>query len=279
MEDAGQADQEDNPVRRGHGGGRKGKGFGVQAMSLSNIRVVLVGPLYGGNVGSICRAMANTGLSELVLVAPAPTLNFAEARMMAVAADYILENRREVATLEEAVGDCSLIMGTTARIGLYRQHAKTPREWAPRILESARANKVALVFGRENSGLTNEEIAICTNMIQIPSSPQYASLNLAQAVMICGYELFVAAGDYEPIGEKTLECATKTREHMFKMWREMLLKIGFMEEEKADHMMLGVRRIFSRAPLTEDDVRILMGIARQTMWKAQQGGAGGMRES
>ncbi len=239
-------------------------------MSLGNIKVVLVGPLYGGNVGSICRAMANTGLSNLTLVAPAATLNYAEARMMAVAADSILEARKEVATLEEAVGDCGLVMGTTARLGLYRQHARTPREWAPRILESAAANKVALVFGRENWGLTNEEIAICTNMIQIPSSEEYPSLNLAQAAMICFYELFVAAGVYEPAGEKTPECPTRTREHMFAMWREMLLAIGFMDEEKADHMMLGVRRIFCRAPLTEDDVRILMGIARQTMWKARQ---------
>lgn len=245
-------------------------------MSLNNIRVVLVGPLYGGNVGSICRAMANTGLSSLTLVAPAATLNYAEARMMAVAANPILEGRQEVATLEEAVADCSLVMGTTARVGLYRQHAKTPREWAPRILESAAANKVALVFGRENWGLTNEEIAICTNMIQIPSSEEYPSLNLAQAVMVCCYEIFVVAGVFEPSKEKTEECATRTREHMFTMWREMLLAIGFMEEEKADHMMLGVRRIFSRTPLTDDDVRILMGIARQTMWKARQGGAGAM---
>ncbi len=241
-------------------------------MSLDHIRVVLVGPLYGGNVGSICRAMANMGLSHLTLVAPAPTLNFAEARMMAVAADYILEARRETATLEEAVADCSLVMGTTARIGLYRQHAKTPREWAPQILESAQANPVALVFGRENSGLTNEEIAVCTNMIQIPSSPQYPSLNLAQAVMVCCYELYLAAAVHEPLQEKTPECSTRAREQMFRMWREMLLEIGFMEEEKADHMMLGIRRIFSRAPLTEDDVRILMGIARQTMWKARKAG-------
>lgn len=239
-------------------------------MSFENIQIVLVGPMYGGNVGSICRAMANMGLSRLTLVAPARTLNHAEARMMAVAADYILEARREVATLEEAVGDCSLVMGTTARVGLYRQHAKTPREWAPQILESARSNPVALVFGRENSGLTNEEIAICTNMIQIPSAPEYPSLNLAQAVMVCCYELFVASGAYEPLQEKTLECPTRTREHMFRMWREVLLAIGFMDEEKADHMMLGIRRIFSRAPLTEDDVRIMMGIARQMQWKARQ---------
>lgn len=234
---------------------------------LSNIRIVLVNPLYGGNVGAICRAMANMGLSGLTLVDPAP-LNLAEARMMAVAADDILQGRREVATVEEAVADCGLVMGTTARCGLYRAHVRPPREWAPRILESAATGKVALVFGRENSGLTNEELAICTNLIQIPSSPDYPSLNIAQAVMICCYELFVASGTFVPAEEMSPECPVATREQMFKMWREMLIEIGFMKEEKADHMMLGLRRIFGRAPLTEDDVRILMGVARQTLWKA-----------
>lgn len=236
-------------------------------MSLGNVRIVLVGPLYGGNVGSICRAMANMGLSDLVLVDPAENLNYAEARMMAVAADAILEGRREVTTLDEAVGDCGLVMGTTVRPGLYRQHVKTPREWAPSILASAAVNKVALVFGRENSGLTNSELAICTNLIQIPSSPDYQSLNLAQAVMVCCYELFVASETFEPVLEKSPECPTQTREHMFKMWREMLLEVGFMNDQQADHMMLGIRRIFSRAPLTTDDVNILMGMARQLQWK------------
>ncbi|MEI8350798.1 MAG: RNA methyltransferase [bacterium] len=242
-------------------------------MNVDNVRIVLVGPLYGGNVGSVCRAMANMGLSDLVLVSPSPALNHAEARMMAVAAESIFDARREVAGLEEAVGDCGLVMGTTVRPGLYRQHVKTPREWASAILASAAVRKVALVFGRENSGLTNEELAICTNLIQIPSSQEYPSLNLSQAVMVCCYELFVASGTFEPTLEKSPECPTATREHMFKMWRDMLLDIGFMNDQQADHMMLGLRRIFSRTPLTTDDVNILMGIARQMEWKSRQGGA------
>ena len=238
---------------------------------MANIRIVLVGPLYGGNVGSVCRAMANTGLSELTLVSPAATLDYNEAKMMAVAAGDILAQRQEVGTLEEAVGDCGLVMGTTVRPGLYRQHVKTPREWAPDILASAAGSKVALVFGRENWGLTNEELAICTNLIQIPTSPDYPSLNLSQAVLICCYELYVASGTFVPPVEKSEECPTKTREHMFRMWHDMLMEVGFMNEQKAGHMMLGVRRIFSRSPLTTDDVNILMGIARQTLWKARQG--------
>jgi tRNA/rRNA methyltransferase len=241
-------------------------------MNLGHIRVVLVNPLYGGNVGSVCRAMANMGFSDLVLVAPQP-LDMAEARMMAVAAEGILEGRREVATLDEAVADCGLVIGTTSRAGLYRSHSLAPRDWAPRILASAQAgNRAALVFGRETWGLTNEELALCTNLIQIPSSPDYPSLNLSQAVLICLYEVYVASAQFEPLQEKSPECPAATRERMFAMWREMLIEIGFMEEEKALHMMLGVRRIFNRTPLTEDDVRILMGIARQTLWKARQAG-------
>jgi TrmH family RNA methyltransferase len=235
---------------------------------LDRIRIVLVGPLYGGNVGSVCRAMANTGLSDLVLVAP-PGLDMEEARKMAVSAGNILDARREVATLAEAVADCGLVMGATARIGLYRQHAASPRELAPRALEAAEQGPVALVFGREDKGLSNEEIALCTQLIRIPSHPGYVSLNLAQAVMVCAYEVFTATGLFEPPVEKSAEAPADLRERLFAIWREILLDIGFMNEDKADHMMLGLRRVWSRGKMTVDDVNILMGIARQMRWRSK----------
>ena len=231
-------------------------------MILDNIRIVLVNPIYSGNVGSVCRAMANMGFSDLALVAPQP-LNMNEARMMACHATHILRNRREYPSLESAVAGCSAVLGATARKGLYRQHAKTPREWAVRALDAARNGKAALVFGREDDGLTNEELSICTQIIQIPTTKKYPSLNVAQAVMICCYEIFIASGFYEPPKEKTGEAPSELRERMFSMWRDMLLNIEFMDDEKADHMMYGLRRIFARGALTEDDVSILMGIARQ----------------
>lgn len=242
----------------------------VQPTALDNIRIVLVRPIYGGNVGSACRAMANMGLSDLALAGALPAIDLQEARKMACWAGAILDKRKDCATLADAVGDCSVVMGTTVRLGLYRQHSKTPREWSPRILEAAQTGKVALVFGPEDNGLSNEELALCTNLIQIPSSEQYRSLNLAQAVMICAYELFLAGGRFEPLPEKSPEAASAIKERMFAMWEQALLEIGFMEDDKARHMMLGVRRIFSRGKLTEDDVRILMGIARQTRWCAAQ---------
>lgn len=241
-------------------------------MSLDNIRVVLVRPVYGGNVGSVCRAMMNMGIRDLAIAEPRAGTDWGEARKMAYRADSVLDRRREFATLAEAVADCGLVAGTTARAGLYRQHAKTPRDWAPILLEAAARSRVALVFGPEDHGLNNEDIALCTHLIQIPSSTEYASLNLSHAVIICCYELFCASGMYTPPEEESPEAPSELRERMFELWKEALLSIGFMEEQKAEHMMLGLRRILSRGPLTEIDVRILMGIARQTLWKAGQGG-------
>ncbi len=241
--------------------------------ALANIRIVLVRPIYGGNVGSACRAMANMGLSDLALAGAVPSLDFQAARKMACRAGAILDRRKDCATLAEAVTDCAVVVGTTVRQGLYRQHSKTPREWSARILASAQAGKVALVFGPEDNGLRNEELEFCTHLIEIPSADQYRSLNLAQAVLICAYELFLAGGQFEPKQEKSPEAASAMKEQMFAMWEQALLEIGFMEDDKARHMMLGVRRIFARGRLTEDDVRILMGIARQTRWCAGQRGA------
>jgi tRNA/rRNA methyltransferase len=114
----------------------------------------------------------------------------------------------------------------------------------------------------------NEELALCTQIIRIPSDEGYPSLNVAQAVMVCCYEIFVASGTYEGPKEKSGEAPSALRERMFAMWRETLLEIGFMEMDKADHMMYGLRRILSRGTLSVDDVRIMMGIARQSRWAA-----------
>ena len=233
---------------------------------LSNIRVVLVEPIYGGNVGSVCRAMMNMGLSSLVLVNPRPGMNMDDAASMACHAGAILANRRVCSSLAEAVADCGLVAGTSNRGGLYRDHSKTPREWAPRLLQAAADAPVAIVFGSEDNGLSLDDLALCTQIIRIPSTPEYKSLNLAMSVMVCAYELYVASGEFEPPAERSPECPSAMREAMFAKWRKALLRIGFMSDDTADHMMLGIRRIFSRGPLTEKDVQILLGVAAQTLW-------------
>jgi tRNA/rRNA methyltransferase len=238
--------------------------------ALKRVRVVLVSPLYGGNVGSVCRAMKNMGLTDLTIAAPTGGMDEREARIMACHAEDLFEARRETATLEEAVADCGLVAGTTARAGLYREHARTPREWAPRLLDAAFQAPVALVFGPEDRGLSNDELSPCTQLIQIPSSSEYPSLNLAQAVLVCAYELFLAADLCSPPCERSPEAPSELRERMFGLWREALLANGFLREDNADHMMQGVRRILSRGTLTISDVHILMGIARQTLWAARR---------
>ncbi len=236
---------------------------------LSRIRIVLIGTLYSGNIGSVCRAMANYDLSDLVLVAPVCADGWAEATKFAVHGAPVLEARRTVATFDEAVADCTAVVGTTARLGLYRQHVRTPREAASDLLAlTGDGSRIALVFGREDKGLLNDEVARCTHLLRIPTGPGYTSLNLAQAVLLCAYELFLASDSYEHPVEKSPLALAAHRLKLLEMWREMLLLIGFMTPEKADHMMQGVQRIFSRGALSTDDVNILMGVARQADWAA-----------
>ena len=239
---------------------------------LENIRVVLVDPKYAGNVGSICRVMMNMGIADLALVAPHKDLDWEEARKFAYSAEDMLGQLKIFKTLEEAVADCTVVAGTSARTGFYRDHAYLPREIAPVVLDSAVHHKAALVFGREDKGLFNEEIAVCTHIINIPSSELYRSLNLSHAVMICCYELFLLANNpsYVPPAECSPEADGKMRERLYETWSAMMLETEFCEKEKLDHMMLGLRRIFSRGKLTVNDARILLGVAKQTRWVAAE---------
>lgn len=239
-------------------------------MGLNNIRIVLVEPLYGGNIGSVCRAMKNMGLTDLALVSPSKGWYGPEARGMACHAQDILEARTEYATLAEAVADCVAVAGTSNRGGLYRGHAKTPRDGAPELLREAQRGKVALVFGREDNGLQLDEIKLCTHIIRIPSAPEYASLNLAQAVMVCAYECYLIGGDVEPIEEGSPPATSQEREVMLDKWARALDAIGFLKPGNEEHMMLGLRRIFSRGTLTKKDIQILLGVASQTLWCAGQ---------
>jgi tRNA/rRNA methyltransferase len=239
---------------------------------LENIRIILVDPQTAGNIGAVCRGMMNMGITDLALVAPHDRLDWEDARQRACHADSLLEQRRIFPTLEAAVADCTVVAGTSARTGMYRDHAGLPREIAPLIMDSAAQHQAALVFGREDTGLTNEELALCTHIINIPSSGLYRSLNLSHAVMICTYELFLLANDpsYEPPRENSSQADSAMRERLFAAWGGAMLEIGFCKPEKLTHMMLGLRRIFNRGKLTGNDVKILMGLARQARWVAAE---------
>lgn len=236
---------------------------------LRNVRVVLVNPLYGGNVGAVCRAMMNMDLRNLTIVRPKWELYDEEIRKMSMEAYRIYEHAVICETLEEAVADCALVAVTSARTGLYREHSGSPREIMPQVLDVAVDQPVALVFGTEDHGLNNDQLKLGTHIIQIPSSKSYSALNLSQAVMVCAYELYVATDRFSPSVERSELAPSALRERMLASWEEALQAIGFMKNDKTDHMMFGIRRILSRDQLTVNDVKILLGIAHQTKWAAQ----------
>jgi tRNA/rRNA methyltransferase len=236
---------------------------------LANIRIVLVRPRGSGNIGSVARAMKNMGQSELAIVGKARTRSF-WARAMAVHGREILENAKVRNSLREAIADCTLVIGTTCRSGLYRKHSRSPRELAPDILAAAQTGKVALIFGPEDHGLSNKDIEHCQYLMTIPAHPDYQSLNVAQAAVICLYELYLQS--LAPIQISGIQrAAAEDVERLFDRMRAVLLKIGFLDSENPEHMLLAFRRILGRAGLEDKDVRIFTGLFRQIQWYIDQG--------
>jgi len=239
-------------------------------MDISNIRIVLVGPQGMLNVGSVARAMKNMGLGELALVAPAGSPLHPDARIMAVRADDILENASIFRDLIEAVADCTWVVGTTRRRGKGREEVIDPRQLASEMTAIESQNKVAIVFGSEASGLSNRDLDQCQRLVSIPADEEYGSLNLAQAVMLVCYELFMAA-QYRKEVEETRRLATSEElEGMYQHMEEVLLRIGFLHEDNPKRMMAVMRRIFGRAQLDSREVRVLRGICRQMNWYTNQ---------
>jgi tRNA/rRNA methyltransferase len=236
---------------------------------LENIRIVLVRPRGSGNIGSVARAMKNMGVSDLALVGRGKTGTL-WARAMAVHAGDILEGARRFATLREAVADCGLVVGTTCRGGLYRGHSLSPRKLAPQIVSAAKSAKVALVFGPEDHGLSNRDLSHCQWLLAIPAHPDYLSLNIAQAAVVCLYELFLAAEGEVP-REAVARAPAELIEILFDRMRRVLLKIGFLDSQNPDHILLALRRLFGRAGLEERDVNILNGLFRQVEWYMENG--------
>lgn len=229
----------------------------------------MVRPHGSGNIGSVARAMKNFGAGELAIVGKARTRSF-WARAMAVHGRDVLADARCYDSIRAAIADCALVVGTTCRSGLYRRHSRTPREAAPEMAAAAHKGKVALLFGPEDHGLSNKDLEHCQLLVRIPTHPKYQSLNVAQAAVICLYELYVAA--LAPAEENGIQRADAERvERLFDIMRNSLLKIGFLDSENPEHMLLAFRRIFGRTGLEDKDVRILTGMFRQIEWYAKEG--------
>ena len=236
---------------------------------MENVRVVLVGVQESGNVGMAARAMKNFGLKSLWLVAPEADPLAEEARKFAVGARDVLEAARVVPDLDAALADVHWVAATTARARYgYPGRLFTPRELAPLLRGRAEAGeRVALVFGRERSGLTNAELDRAHYVVRIPTDPGFKSLNLAQAVLILAYELFLA----EPrVTEQPRPAEVGELEGFFADLEGYLLEIGFTDTRRLPHAMRRFRRIFHKAALTPGELAMLRGLVRQGRWAIER---------
>jgi tRNA/rRNA methyltransferase len=228
------------------------------------IAIVLVEPQNPGNVGMVCRAMKNFGLADLRLVNPC-ALDHPEALKFAVSARDLLSTARSFPTLAAAIEDAPLSVATTRRHGKYRQEICTPRETVARLGDQLAANRAALVFGREDSGLTTDEVALCRWHATIPTADDCGSVNLAQAVLLFCYELHQGLAAKE-LGSSRHLAATLELEPLFAQMEQTLLKIGFLKPENPAHLMRSFRRIFARAELDSREVAIIRGMLSQVDW-------------
>jgi tRNA/rRNA methyltransferase len=238
---------------------------------LARVAIVLVEPREPGNIGAAARAMANMGLSRLVLVRP-PDHLVPDAYRMALAAKPILEGAVVAADLGEALAGFGFVAGTTRRGGSGRRGRITPRALAAELPAVAEANEAALLFGREDSGLTNEELRFCQRLVTIPSSAGFGSLNLAQSVLVLAYEIFLASGaaEVQPAGRR--RATTVELESLYGHMERVLLDIGYLHKENPARMMRVFRRLLGRAGADEREVRALRGIFRQVSWYAGRQG-------
>lgn len=232
------------------------------------ISVVLVEPQSPGNVGMVCRAMKNMGLSHLRIVKGCDIFH-KESLKFAVSARDLLEKAQRFESLEDALADTSISIATTRRHGKYRPDIMSPPEVTQRLRPLLAANSAAFVFGREDSGLTTDEVALCTWQSTIDTSGEYGSLNLSQAVLIFCYELF--QGLKEEVAEPCRELASSAEtEALYVQMEKVLDKIGFLNKDNPAHLMRSLRRIYSRAGLDSREVSILRGIMTQTDWAASE---------
>ncbi|MEK7773835.1 MAG: RNA methyltransferase [Deltaproteobacteria bacterium] len=230
--------------------------------AIDNISIVLVEPQSSGNVGSVARAMKNTGFSDLVLINPCDYRNN-EAYSFACKADDVLLGARRFPDLGSHIRDAGIVVGTTRRMGKARYPLLTLTEAVPRIIELASGNSVSILFGREDRGLVNEEIPLCDMLLEIPAHPDYPSLNLSQAVMIVCHHIFASVRHRAPV----IEAAP--RQELDKMYAHMeaaLRRLGYGEkggEALLKSILRSFRRLFGRTGLMQKEINMLRGIYTQ----------------
>lgn len=234
---------------------------------LSHIKIVLVETTHPGNIGAVARAMKNMKVTNLCLVNP-KIFPSCDATSRASGADDVLAAATLHPTLEEAISDCQLVIGSSARRRTISWPELTPRQCAENIVIKEPNQQVAIVFGRENSGLKNHELDLCHFLLHIPCNTEYSSLNISAAVQVVCYELFVAMGRQEEIriGDKG-DCPLATAAQMESFYQhlyEALTDIGFIHPDKSKSIMRRLRRIYNRIQPDTKELDILRGILRMS---------------
>ncbi|WP_087022850.1 tRNA (cytosine(32)/uridine(32)-2'-O)-methyltransferase TrmJ [Thaumasiovibrio subtropicus] len=229
---------------------------------LDNVRIILVGTSHSGNIGSAARAMKVMGLSNLVLVAPECSVDGQTIALAAGASD-IANNARVVETLDDAIADCSLVVASSARSRTLQWPQLEMREFGEKIVAEGEESKVAIVFGRERTGLTNEELQKCHFHVCIPANPEYSSLNLAMAVQTLSYEVrmaFLASQAYE--GESAHEPypLNADLERFYEHLEKVLHDSQFINKQHQGQVMNKLRRMFNRARPESHELNILRGM-------------------
>ncbi len=238
-------------------------------MPLENIRIVLVGTTHPGNIGAAARAMKTMGLTQLYLVNPTHYPN-AEATSRASGADDLLAEAKVCNSLDEALRGCCYVVGSSARIRSIPLPQLEAREAAAACIVEAGGHNVAVLFGRERYGLTNEEIQRCHQLVQIPCDSAYSSLNLAQAVQLICYELRMAGLDREAkppssrAREKSEIADDRILEGFFGHLERTLVAIGYLDHKQPKRLMTRLRRLYTRARPSENEINILRGILSDT---------------
>lgn len=240
---------------------------------LDQIRIVLVNTSHTGNMGSAARAMKTMGMTQLVLVDP-QEMPDDNAVALAAGASDILANARIVPTLEEAIAGCGLVIGTSARSRTLSWPMLDSREAGAKAVLEAATHPVALVFGRERTGLTNDELQKCHYHVAIPANPQYSSLNLAMAVQTLCYEVrmhWLQTQD-SAVAEPELDYPTAEQlEGFYQHLQQTLQQTGFISDDHPGHVMSKLRRLFNRARPETVELNILRGILTSVNKSRPQG--------
>lgn len=237
---------------------------------MANVRIVLVEPREAGNVGAVARAMKNFGLSELWIVGEHPPL-LPVSGWWASGADDVLESARFAATLAEALGDAHLTVATTSMRGRTSPVTFTARTLAEQVAKLDEEKLVALVFGREDRGLTTEELALCQFTAAIPTNDVFPTMNLAQSLCLFAYELSGTAALSERAAVETRELPdAATMERIHQRAKELLSEVGFLHESNPDRLYADLRAIVARASLDVREAAMALGIIRQIEWKLRQ---------